>query len=635
MNQIIKTPSVNFEELVKSSSSTLSLNIQTEMIKHLTDEFTEDEQKWYIANLYVYMNYHPIEDYPINLENVYKMIGFANKGNAMKTIKSNFILDEDYKIVIFRTEKNLNSKDLGGRPIETVMLNIDTFKNLCMIAKTENGKKIRKYYVKLENLYNKLVKLELEEKQKEVELKNKLLQEKDLSIAKLKNEEYVNILYIAHNPIIKNNHKIGILKQVNNKLNNENETEKQKTNDIYVRLENHKSSNPQFEYLFTYETTNAKLIEDAVKLLLKSFKMSKPEWFYINYNQMKKVVDFCIMMYDTYYINDSIENLTEFLSRYRSNRLVNANKARVIINKDVYEDYVKDCVVYGPQLRVSTDLICNDFYEWYKEKYPTKSDLTHIKLETGNWSTEFQKEITKSIESITGIDYLESKNGISLSDKKRGIYFAKCAGFRGMELRSMIKKVNYFDKSVYKEYVKEFIRVTNNPKNKVSRTELLDDFLLWFKKNNFTCKNKIYCRNSVSSAFKDVFIENIEEVTGLKFQNVTKITHYGCFVGMTHSKYLCNGKESCIKNLTDRDYIKKYIDNWLKNDSTSISKIFKKCIMNNNRIDLSDVKIILDSKHNIDLTKNKKKHKWYLIFEKNNDYYFIKKEALDYYNEIH
>jgi hypothetical protein len=106
------------------------------MVKHLNDEFTEDEQKWYIANLYVYMNYHPIEDYPINLENIYKMIGFANKGNAMKTIKSNFILDEDYKIIIFRTEKN-KSSETRGRKEETVMLNIDTFKNLCMIAKTQ------------------------------------------------------------------------------------------------------------------------------------------------------------------------------------------------------------------------------------------------------------------------------------------------------------------------------------------------------------------------------------------------------------------------------------------------------------------------------------------------------------------
>ena len=103
------------------------------------------------------MNYHPTNDFPINLENVFKMIGFANKGNAMKTIKSNFIKDEDYKIVIFRTEKNLNAekagqhtRNLGGAGLnkEMVMLNVDTFKNLCMIAKTDKGKEIRKYYVK-------------------------------------------------------------------------------------------------------------------------------------------------------------------------------------------------------------------------------------------------------------------------------------------------------------------------------------------------------------------------------------------------------------------------------------------------------------------------------------------------------
>ena len=66
----------------------------------------------------MYLNYNSTTDYPINLETVYKMIGFANKGNAMKTIKSNFTKDEDYKTVFFHKEKNLNTKDLGGRPTE-------------------------------------------------------------------------------------------------------------------------------------------------------------------------------------------------------------------------------------------------------------------------------------------------------------------------------------------------------------------------------------------------------------------------------------------------------------------------------------------------------------------------------------
>ena len=49
------------------------------MVDKLSKEFTNEEQQWYIANLYMYMNYHATNDYPINLEHVYKMIGFANK----------------------------------------------------------------------------------------------------------------------------------------------------------------------------------------------------------------------------------------------------------------------------------------------------------------------------------------------------------------------------------------------------------------------------------------------------------------------------------------------------------------------------------------------------------------------------
>jgi anion-transporting ArsA/GET3 family ATPase len=68
----------------------------------------------------------------------------------------------------------------GGSGGEEIMLNIDTFKNMCMLVKTEEAKKIRKYYVKLENIYNKIVK---EEQQKQLEEKEQLhqieLEEKD------------------------------------------------------------------------------------------------------------------------------------------------------------------------------------------------------------------------------------------------------------------------------------------------------------------------------------------------------------------------------------------------------------------------------------------------------------------------
>jgi phage anti-repressor protein len=123
------------------------------MVQELQNNFNEDEKKWFIANLYMYLNYHPTNDYPINLEDAFKIIGFANKGNAMKTIKSNFILNEDYKLLIIPREKKQNA----GRSEHEIMLNIDTFKSLCIISKTVQGKSVRKYYIKMENMYNKLI----------------------------------------------------------------------------------------------------------------------------------------------------------------------------------------------------------------------------------------------------------------------------------------------------------------------------------------------------------------------------------------------------------------------------------------------------------------------------------------------
>jgi phage anti-repressor protein len=290
MIQLIKPKTFNFNELVKNSYTTLSLNCQSKLIKILNKEFSHEEQQWYIANLYVYMNYHPTNDYPINLEHIFKMIGFANKGNAMKTIKSNFVKDEDYKIVIFRTEKNLDVKDLGGRRSEDVMLNIDTFKNLCMIAKTEKGKEIRKYYVKLENIYNQIIKEEIEEKQKELEEKDKQLEYtknelQKMSICKIKkwyNVEPGDTVYAFKNdgqPYIK----IG--KAENLKKREESYTVGNRTSDI-------------FYYRKCY---NCKLTEKVINHILDKYRLQQNrEWFDISDELAIYTIDIVCDFLDSY-----------------------------------------------------------------------------------------------------------------------------------------------------------------------------------------------------------------------------------------------------------------------------------------------------------------------------------------------
>jgi hypothetical protein len=104
MNILIKQE-INFTSLIQNSSNILSLNIQSKLIDKLSETFTEEEQQWYITNLYIYMHYHPINDFVVNLENIYKMIGYANKGNAKRTLDNNFVENEDYKITFLPTEK--------------------------------------------------------------------------------------------------------------------------------------------------------------------------------------------------------------------------------------------------------------------------------------------------------------------------------------------------------------------------------------------------------------------------------------------------------------------------------------------------------------------------------------------------
>jgi len=622
ISDLIIPESINFNELVKNSDTKLSLDCQSKMVELLNQEFTEEESQFYIASLMMYLNYHPTVDFPVNLEHVFHMIGFANKGNAKRTLENNFTLNEDYKILsiknsdekqLLRTEK-LN-KSGSGILQEDIMLNVDTMKHLFLIAKTPEGKKARKYFIKIENINHKVLQMEMEESKI---IQAKLLEEKDKCIAQLKEQESVSILYIAHNPIVKNKMKIGISSET-------------KSNDILVRFNTHRTSNPDFTFLFTYETPNAKQIEHLIKTLLKPFRLQSPEWFSISYERIKQVVDFAIMMYDNYHINESVDNLIEFVSRYRSNRLINTNKARIHITKDIYEEWFKENSIMIPNAKISTEIICNDFYEWYKLRH-TNTDNSHIKLDSGNWSTSFQKEITNTISEITNLEY---KQSLSFSDRKRGIYFPKCAGFIGFEVKSMNNKMEFFDTSVYETYVKTFITVTNNSRHKVARKELLDDFLNWVKNENYISKNKIMCRTAISSIFKDVLINNIESITGKSVQNICKMSFFGCFIGISHSKFQFLGNESPIKEqITNTELIKKHINNWVNDKTTKISKVFHKTIQQNNLISDKDVKLIMQSKHNKDISSCNRKTHYHLIFNKAEQGFIISQEAFEYYNTL-
>jgi phage anti-repressor protein len=329
-SELITSETINFTELVRNSNTSLSINCESNMIKILNEEFTESQQQWYIANLYIYLNYHPTNDYPINLENVYKMLGFANKGNAMKTIKSNFIKDEDYKITLFHTEKRKNE---GGFNKEDVMLNVDTFKNLCMIAKTDKGKEIRKYYVKLENIHNKIIKQEIEEQkqlllEKETQLENKDLENKRKVEMTLRNSfNKRNLVYLI---------KIPINDEIVYKFGH--------TDDIITRLRAHKNQiSEDIELVYCIESKDRKMLERLLIDYLEQYKFRiKRNINDKHQTELLKVNDIQIIKNKLIELNKDIENEKLLIIKLK-NKIIDLENENIELKRKLLKDeYVNE-----------------------------------------------------------------------------------------------------------------------------------------------------------------------------------------------------------------------------------------------------------------------------------------------------
>ena len=82
------------------------------------------------------------ERYPVDFDEVWQWVGYAKKQNAVELLKTNFEEQLD-----FLPQK---VKSTGGRPLQGYCLTVDCFKAFCMMAGTERGKEVRKYYLAVE-----------------------------------------------------------------------------------------------------------------------------------------------------------------------------------------------------------------------------------------------------------------------------------------------------------------------------------------------------------------------------------------------------------------------------------------------------------------------------------------------------
>ncbi|KAK3290070.1 hypothetical protein CYMTET_2538 [Cymbomonas tetramitiformis] len=94
--------------------------------------------------------------FPIRFDKAAEWIGFSTKSNAKRHLVENFEEATDFVISSEKMKKKISEVDFRateksrGRDAECIYLTGDCFKALCMTARTEQGKRVRKYYLELE-----------------------------------------------------------------------------------------------------------------------------------------------------------------------------------------------------------------------------------------------------------------------------------------------------------------------------------------------------------------------------------------------------------------------------------------------------------------------------------------------------
>ena len=180
--------SINIVKLIEENPSTkLSRPYQGKLLNKLKESFSTEEQQLFISSFYCYLNFKS-DDFVIDFDDIWNWLGFTRKDNAKRCLEKFFKPDEHYKIISLISEENTKT----GRPSEKIMLNIKTFKKMCLKANTSKANEIHEYYIKLEETLHELIDEESNELRMQIQMKEeeikRISEQKESEIQRIEDE---------------------------------------------------------------------------------------------------------------------------------------------------------------------------------------------------------------------------------------------------------------------------------------------------------------------------------------------------------------------------------------------------------------------------------------------------------------
>jgi hypothetical protein len=323
---------LNIVELIESNPiSKLSNVYNGKLLTKIKDVFTDFEQQLFVSSFYCYLNYNKNIDFVVDLDNVWKWLGFSTKQHLTTVLEKHFTIEIDYKYTLPQfggalTQISKQVKQTGGQNIKKIFLTVKCFKSLCLKAQTKKAAEIHEYYMKMEEVLHDIVEEETDELRLQLEQKDNII----LEIQKTSEQDKIQLkkereqATIIQFPINTECIYIGTIDNTNGA--NEKLIKFGHTNDLKTRLTYHRKTYINFQLITAFRVQNKVEIEGLIKTSVKIRRQIR----HIEVNGKNRLE---IIAYDltnftidklTNYINEIIHSKTYSIDNF--NNLIKQNE---------------------------------------------------------------------------------------------------------------------------------------------------------------------------------------------------------------------------------------------------------------------------------------------------------------------
>lgn len=517
-------------KLIEENPITKLTNIyQSKLINKIKNKFNTEEQQLFVASFYCYLNYKK-EDFVIDLNGIWKWLGFSSKHKAKELLLKHFSVEIDYKITLTQAGENLN---IGGRPMEQILLTISTFKRFCLRASTKKAVQIHEYFINLEETLHEVLDEESNELRQQLQDKQYQLEQKQLELEQEKknknwlmnrryqHEEAKQCVYLYKD---NNDYKIG-------------KSEK----GIAEREKAYSNMSRNGEIVYFQNCLNCNLTEKVLHHILDKYRtIRNREWFNFSKELAIKTIKSII-----YIIDSQMESIEEFIPKLHSlleikedknDNIVELNNIECIEQHDIinpknFDKFIKECCELSPEY-----------------KYP-KAD---IKQAHRVWSKCATKDVISDLDKYLK-DNFYSGVMVDKDDVKRNVY-------KGIRLKPLIYKIS--DKNMdYEQFILQECKV--DWECRISYVDFFNYFIEWKRKTDTHYKLKHSYRKEIQKYLEEKFAGGRVHLSG-----GTKSTHLFGAWGLGHKS---NNFGLKVPKRTTKKIGQYDLDNNLVNEWESLS----------------------------------------------------------------